>query len=176
MASPNKNALRAALEFLADNEITLDYTFPAPEPTNYDDEPDAPELYAFIEKRPRMEDLFLLCNRLDNGVYDYDCGAFIFDFVVYKEDVDDLYDAISEDDGLIEEFFKSLCFTEEGKPRSFVHVMNDYIEFRSLPNCIRAHKNNNVAFIDDYTPDALSRVVCVNNDGVHLFVPEKETV
>ena len=172
--SPVKNALRAALEYLAKNEITLDYTFPAPEPTNFDDEPDAPALDAFIEKRPRMEELFLLCNRLDNGEYDYDYGAYIFDFVVDKEDVDYLYDAISEDEGLLEEFFESLCFTEEGAPRCFVDVVDDYLEFRRLPKSVRDYKDERVFFFNDDA--SMKRTVCVNDDGIHLYMATEETI
>lgn len=118
MTDKEKTFLRAALEYLAKNEIELNYTFFAPfsvRPEN--GEPFCSELDAFIEKRPHMEDLFLR-SVLDNGQYDHDCGAFLYDFVV--DDVNNLYDEISADDNLFEEFLRSLCFDEDGKIRDFL--------------------------------------------------------
>lgn len=121
MTDKDKRFLRDALEYLAKNQIELNYTFPASNPATSDDEPDSGELGAFIVRRPRMEDLFMLCGRWNNGYYDDDCGAYLYDFVVFEEDVEDLYNAISADDELFDEFVKSLCYDEDCELRDLVY-------------------------------------------------------
>ena len=121
MTDQDKRFLHDALEYLAKNQIELNYTFPASNPATSDDVPFCPELDDFVARRPRMEDLFMLCGRWNNGYYDNDCGAYLYDFVVFEEDVEDLYNAISADDELFDEFVQSLCYDDYDNMRDFVH-------------------------------------------------------
>ena len=131
MTDKDRQFLHDALEYLAKNQIELNYTFPNENPTTFDDFPFCPELDDFVARRPRMEDLFMLCGRLNNGYYDRDCGAYLYDFVVFEEDVEDLYNAISADDELFDEFVQSLCYDDYDAMRDFVHYapfIKEYIE------------------------------------------------
>lgn len=121
-----KTFLRAALEYLAKNQIELNYTFPALYACKNGDErfPESAELDEFLEKRPYFEDLFLLTPEWNNGYYDRDCGAYLYDFVVFDDDggeeIDALEKKIEADEDLYDEFLRTLCYDDNGTLRGFI--------------------------------------------------------
>ena len=85
--------------------------------------------------------------------------------------VDAIYNAISGDDDRIKEFFESLCFTEKDNPREFVRVLDDFQDFRHLPNSIGDYAADECVFIRyKIGPESRTRFITANNDGVFLFI------
>lgn len=110
-----ERALHSALNFLRKNELVLSYTIKDAAPVG-DDEPTAPALDNFLSLRPELPRLFDLSHEYENGKYDADAGAYLYDLEVrYDEEnsnFSEIFLACCQDRELYEEFFRSLVYKD----------------------------------------------------------------
>lgn len=139
LTDDEERAFHSALNFLRKREIVLSYTIKDAAPVlGSGDEPPAPALDRFLSLRPELPRLFDYSHEYENGRYDADAGAYLYDLEIRYDDENsnfpEIFCACIQDRELYKEFFRSLVYKDaEYNFREFVKPCT-LQEWRAL-NC-----------------------------------------